>query len=112
VLREGAPGEVYNVGGDDERENVEIVGHILRLTGADPSLIRHVEDRAGHDRRYSLDTSKLRTLGWEPRKQFDEGSPRRSPGTSRTAPGGSRSSQASTARTTSSSNAARLACSS
>ena len=47
VLREGAPGEVYNVGGDDERENVEIVGHILRLTGADESLIRHVEDRAG-----------------------------------------------------------------
>ena len=73
VLREGAPGEVYNVGGDDERENVEIVGHILRLTGADESLIRHVEDRAGHDRRYSLDTSKLRGLGWAPRKPFEEG---------------------------------------
>ena len=73
VLRQGAPGEVYNVGGDDERENVEIVGHILRLTGADESLIRHVEDRAGHDRRYSLDTTKLRALGWEPRKPFDEG---------------------------------------
>ena len=73
VLREGAPGEVYNVGGDDERENVEVVSHILRLTGADASLIRHVEDRAGHDRRYSLDTTKLRTLGWAPRKAFDEG---------------------------------------
>ena len=73
VLREGAPGEVYNVGGEDERENVEIVGHILRLTGADESLVRHVEDRAGHDRRYSLDTSKLRELGWQPRKPFDEG---------------------------------------
>jgi dTDP-glucose 4,6-dehydratase len=73
VLREGAPGEVYNVGGDDERENVEIVAHILRLTGADESLVRHVEDRAGHDRRYSLDTSKLRRLGWEPRKRFDDG---------------------------------------
>ena len=73
VLREGAPGEVYNVGGDDERENVEIVGHILRLTGADESLIRHVEDRAGHDRRYSLDTAKLRALGWEPQKAFEEG---------------------------------------
>jgi dTDP-glucose 4,6-dehydratase len=73
VLREGAPGEVYNIGGDDERENVEIVGHILRLTGADESLIRHVEDRAGHDRRYSLDTSKLRGLGWAPRKPFEEG---------------------------------------
>jgi dTDP-glucose 4,6-dehydratase len=73
VLRRGEPGEVYNVGGDDERENVEIVSRILELTGADESLIRHVEDRAGHDRRYSLDTSKLRALGWAPRKPFDEG---------------------------------------
>ncbi len=73
VLREGVPGEVYNVGGDDERENIEIVNHILRLTGADESLIRYVEDRAGHDRRYSLDTTKLRALGWAPRKPFEEG---------------------------------------
>jgi dTDP-glucose 4,6-dehydratase len=73
VLRKGAPGEVYNVGGEDEHENIEIVGHILRLTGADESLIRHVEDRAGHDRRYSLDTAKLRALGWAPQKAFDEG---------------------------------------
>ena len=73
VLREGAAGEVYNVGGDDERENVEIVSRILELTGADESLVRHVEDRAGHDRRYSLDTAKLRALGWEPQKSFEEG---------------------------------------
>jgi dTDP-glucose 4,6-dehydratase len=73
VLREGAPGEVYNVGGDDERENLEIVSRILELTGADPSLVRHVEDRAGHDRRYSLDTGKLRALGWAPQKAFEEG---------------------------------------
>jgi dTDP-glucose 4,6-dehydratase len=73
VLREGAPGEVYNVGGDDERENVEIVRRILELTGADESLVRHVEDRAGHDRRYSLDISKLRKLGWAPQKPFDKG---------------------------------------
>jgi dTDP-glucose 4,6-dehydratase len=73
VLREGAAGEVYNVGGDDERENVEIVSRILELTGADASLVRHVEDRAGHDRRYSLDTAKLRALGWEPRKPFEQG---------------------------------------
>jgi dTDP-glucose 4,6-dehydratase len=73
VLREGAPGEVYNVGGRDELENVEVVGHILRLTGADESLIRHVEDRAGHDRRYSLDTTKLKGLGWEPQKAFADG---------------------------------------
>jgi dTDP-glucose 4,6-dehydratase len=73
VLRKGEPGEVYNVGGDDERENVEIVEHILRLTGADRSLIRHVEDRAGHDRRYSLSTKKLRKLGWKPEKSFEKG---------------------------------------
>ncbi len=73
VLREGTAGEVYNVGGDDERENVEIVARILELTGADESLIRHVEDRAGHDRRYSLDTAKLRALGWAPQKPFEEG---------------------------------------
>jgi dTDP-glucose 4,6-dehydratase len=73
VLRDGAAGEVYNVGGNEERENVEIVSRILELTGADESLVRHVEDRAGHDRRYSLDTAKLRALGWAPQKSFEEG---------------------------------------
>jgi dTDP-glucose 4,6-dehydratase len=73
VLREGAPGEVYNVGGGDERENIEVAHTILALTGADRSLLRRVDDRPGHDRRYSLDTSKLRALGWEPRVPFDDG---------------------------------------
>ena len=73
VLSDGAAGEVYNVGGNEERENVEIVSRILELTGADESLVRHVEDRAGHDRRYSLDTAKLRALGWAPRKSFEAG---------------------------------------
>ena len=73
VLREGAPGEIYNVGGGNERENIEITRRIVELTGADASLVRHVTDRPGHDRRYSLDTSKLRGLGWEPRQGFDEG---------------------------------------
>jgi dTDP-glucose 4,6-dehydratase len=73
VLREGAAGEAYNVGGGNERENVEITRRIVELTGADASLVRHVEDRPGHDRRYSLDTSKLRALGWEPKQDFDEG---------------------------------------
>ena len=59
VLREGAPGEVYNIGGEDHA-NLEVTHRILELTGADPSLIRHVEDRAGHDRRYALDDAKLR----------------------------------------------------
>lgn len=71
VLREGEPGEVYNVGGE-EFENIEVTHRILELTGADPGLVRHVEDRAGHDRRYALDDSKLRTLGWTPQHSFGE----------------------------------------
>ena len=59
VLHEGAPGEIYNVGGEDH-ENIEVTYRILELTGADPGLIRHVEDRAGHDRRYAIDDAKLR----------------------------------------------------
>jgi dTDP-glucose 4,6-dehydratase len=73
VLREGAAGEAYNVGGGDERENVDVARRILELTGADPSLLRRVADRPGHDRRYSLDTSKLRALGWSPQTSFDAG---------------------------------------
>ena len=73
VLREGVAGEVYNVGGGNECENVEITRRIVELTGADPALVRHVTDRPGHDRRYSLDSSKLRALGWGPRRAFDEG---------------------------------------
>ena len=72
VLREGAPGEIYNIGGEDH-ENLEVTNRILELTGAEPSLVRHVEDRAGHDRRYAIDDSKLRSLGWSPRHSFGEG---------------------------------------
>jgi dTDP-glucose 4,6-dehydratase len=73
VLREGRPGEIYNIGGGNERENLEITQRIVQLTGADPALVRHVTDRPGHDRRYSLDSSKLRVLGWEPRRDFEDG---------------------------------------
>src|SRR3954454_10862824 len=73
VLREGKPGEAYNVGGENERENIDVIERILELTGAERSLLRHVEDRPGHDRRYSLDTSKLRALGWQPAKDFHDG---------------------------------------
>ena len=73
VLREGAPGEVYNVGGPDETENIEVVKRILNLTGADESLIEYVTDRPGHDRRYSLSRDKVRALGWEARVRFAEG---------------------------------------
>jgi dTDP-glucose 4,6-dehydratase len=73
VLREGTPGEVYNVGGPDEEENLHVVERILELTGRDRSLIEHVEDRKGHDRRYSLGSEKARALGWEARVHFAEG---------------------------------------
>jgi len=73
VLRNGAAGEIYNVGGDNERHNIDVAERLLELTGADRSLLRRVDDRPGHDRRYSLDTAKLRGLGWQPEMRFDEG---------------------------------------
>jgi dTDP-glucose 4,6-dehydratase len=73
VLRQGVPGEAYNVGGGNERENIEITRRIVELTGADQSLVRHVTDRPGHDRRYSLDASKLESLGWKPKRVFEDG---------------------------------------
>ncbi len=72
VLREGRAGEIYNVSGQ-ERENVDVVRRILDLTGASPDLVRHVADRPGHDRRYAIDSTKLRSLGWSPRHSFDAG---------------------------------------
>src|SRR5207302_1703502 len=72
ALRKGGAGEVYNVGGQ-ERENMEVVRRILDLTGASPDLVRHVEDRPGHDRRYSVDSTKLQGLGWAPQHSFDAG---------------------------------------
>jgi dTDP-glucose 4,6-dehydratase len=73
VLRQGAAGEIYNVGGGDEHANIEVAERILALTGADRSLLRSVADRVGHDRRYSLDTAKLHALGWAPQMSFEEG---------------------------------------
>jgi dTDP-glucose 4,6-dehydratase len=74
VLMKGRAGEAYNVGGPDECENIEVVKRILELTDADESLIEHVTDRPGHDRRYSLSSDKLRDeLGWEARVHFEEG---------------------------------------
>ena len=73
VLREGGAGEIYNIGAGDERENRDVVELILEATSGDTSLVRHVEDRSGHDRRYSLDTTKARALGWEPRVPFEDG---------------------------------------
>jgi dTDP-glucose 4,6-dehydratase len=73
VLERGEPGEVYNVGGPDEAPNIEVVRKIIEYTGADESLIEHVTDRPGHDRRYSLSSEKVRGLGWEAEVRFAEG---------------------------------------
>jgi dTDP-glucose 4,6-dehydratase len=73
VLERGAPGEVYNVGGPDEAPNLEVVRSIIAYTGASPDLIEYVDDRPGHDRRYSLSSEKVRGLGWEPQVRFAEG---------------------------------------
>jgi dTDP-glucose 4,6-dehydratase len=72
VLLKGGAGEVYNVSGQ-EFENIEVARRILDLTGASPDLVRHVTDRPGHDRRYAIDSSKLRALGWTPARSFGAG---------------------------------------
>jgi dTDP-glucose 4,6-dehydratase len=73
VMREGQAGEVYNIGGPDELPNIEVVRMILELTGRDESLIQHVTDRPGPDRRYSLASEKTAELGWRPEIRFREG---------------------------------------
>jgi dTDP-glucose 4,6-dehydratase len=73
VLERGVPGEAYNIGGGNEVPNIEITRAILRLTGRGEELIRHVPDRPGHDRRYSVDCAKLADLGWSPRIPFESG---------------------------------------
>src|SRR5204863_916250 len=73
VLREGQPGEVYNVAANEEHENLELTNLVIDYLGVDRSLIRNVDDRPGHDRRYSLDTAKLRALGWAPRRTWEDG---------------------------------------
>ncbi|ABN56120.1 MULTISPECIES: dTDP-glucose 4,6-dehydratase [Methanoculleus] len=71
VLRHGEPGEVYNIGGDNEKSNLEITEGILRAVGKDESMVEYVPDRLGHDWRYSLDSSKLRAMGWKPEFDFE-----------------------------------------
>ena len=73
LIEKGTNGEVYNVGGGSEVANVDLTHMILDLVGRPRTLIRPVQDRPGHDRRYSLDTSKARALGWTPRQDFAEG---------------------------------------
>lgn len=74
VVHEGKVGEVYNIGGHNERTNLEIVRTILGELGKPESLIQFVPDRLGHDRRYAIDATKIRTqLNWQPRYTFDTG---------------------------------------
>lgn len=73
VLREGAVGEIYNIGSHAEKTNLEITEAILEAVGADNDLIEFVDDRAGHDQRYALDTAKIEALGWEPEYTFEDG---------------------------------------
>ncbi|WP_110113053.1 dTDP-glucose 4,6-dehydratase [Bacillus sp. CGMCC 1.16541] len=74
VLHKGKQGEVYNIGGQNERTNNEVVQFIVEKVGASPSLITFVEDRLGHDYRYAIDATKIRsTLGWEPVYTFEQG---------------------------------------
>jgi len=73
VLRKGALGEVYNIGGGNEVKNLALTRQILKLLGKSPELIRFVSDRPGHDRRYAIDCVKLQTLGWRPATPFATG---------------------------------------
>jgi dTDP-glucose 4,6-dehydratase len=73
VLRHGEPGEAYNVPGETELPNREVIGRLLEATGRDWSLVRTVPDRPGHDRRYAMDGSKIHALGWAPAVAFDDG---------------------------------------
>jgi dTDP-glucose 4,6-dehydratase len=74
VLKKGRLGEVYNIGGNNEKANIEIVHLILKKLGKSEDLIRYVEDRLGHDRRYAIDNTKITTeLGWSPSYTFEQG---------------------------------------
>lgn len=74
VIHKGRPGEVYNIGGNNERRNIEIVEHILDSLKAPKELITYVQDRLGHDFRYAIDSSKIQNeLGWKPEYSFPDG---------------------------------------
>lgn len=76
VYSQAAPGSVYNVGGNNEWANIDVVKLLLKIVGQPESLIEYVTDRAGHDRRYAIDATKIRDdLGWEPARTFEEALP-------------------------------------
>ncbi|MBI2551940.1 dTDP-glucose 4,6-dehydratase [Candidatus Uhrbacteria bacterium] len=76
LLQKGVPGEVYNIGADNERSNLEVVRMLLTMLGKSESLMSHVQDRPGHDRRYAIDSAKIMRMGWipeYPREKFEAG---------------------------------------
>jgi dTDP-glucose 4,6-dehydratase len=73
VLRDGTIGETYNIGSGIELQNLEVTRKVLNAAGATEDLIEFVDDRAGHDQRYAVDTSKIEALGWEPKVSFKQG---------------------------------------
>ncbi len=73
AAQKGKKGEIYNIGGENERQNIDVTNMILELMGKDSSSVQYVQDRKGHDRRYSLDSAKIKALGWRPSVKFEEG---------------------------------------
>jgi len=72
ILKDGTPGEVYNIGGSNQINNLELTRQLLSAMGNDESSIQHVNDRPGHDRRYALDSSKIGKIGWAPVVEFPQ----------------------------------------
>ena len=73
ILQKGKPGEIYNIGANEERTNLELIQRLLKVMNKPPSLIKFVADRPGHDRRYALDITKItRELGWQLNYSFEE----------------------------------------
>ena len=71
LLTHGTPGEIYNIGANNQLPNVEIAHTLLQMLGKDENMLEYVTDRPGHDRRYAVDSSKLRSLGWSPSEPFE-----------------------------------------
>lgn len=72
ILHKGETGEIYNIGGDNERMNIEITRMVLKFLNKPESLIKFTKDRKGHDRRYALDSNKIKKIGWKPKSNFEE----------------------------------------